>query len=185
MLASKSNIIYIQAGLLKGRKLFFPDAPGLRPATGEMRETLFNWIRSDLNGGRVLDAFAGSGALGLEALSQGADHVDAFEIDANALASIQKNLDRLPKISYQLFHKDFTSSWNPSIFYDFIFLDPPYDSDLLDQSLSFLNDKVSQATLVFIHHHKNSPPNLDGWHIIKSKQRKNRCYSLVKIKQKD
>ena len=133
-MAAKPNTIRIQSGTLRGRNLTFPDRPGLRPATGEMRETLFNWIRPKIQGMCILDAFAGSGALGFEALSQGAKHVDAYEIDKTAYNSIQENKEKLlESLSYSVTLGDFIVHWNPYNHYDAIFLDPPYQSDLLQK----------------------------------------------------
>ena len=186
MLAARPNSIRIQSGTLRGRVLSFPDRPGLRPATGEMRETLFNWLRPYIHGMNILDAFAGSGALGIEALSQGAHQVDAFEIDKTAHASIQENKKKLPEsLNYNIILGDFTTHWNPYNHYDAIFLDPPYQSDLLQKSLFFLQEKVPNNTWVFIHYPLGLNPCLDGWTIIKTKTRKKRCYTLLKTQQKD
>lgn len=186
MLAAKPNSIRIQSGSLRGRNITFPDRPGLRPATGEMRETLFNWLRPHIQGMNILDAFAGSGALGFEALSQGAHKVDAFEIDTDAYTAIQENQTRLSEtLNYSVTQGDFTTHWNPYNHYDAIFLDPPYQSDLLQKSLVFLQDKIPSNTWVFIHYPLGLNPCLDEWTIIKTKTRQKRCYSLLKTKQKD
>lgn len=71
-MAKGSNQLRIIGGEWRGRKLHFPDAPNLRPTPDRVRETVFNWLASMIHGARVLDLFAGSGALGLEALSRGA-----------------------------------------------------------------------------------------------------------------
>lgn len=184
-MAAKSNVIHIQSGKLRGRKLTFPDRPGLRPATGEMRETLFNWIRPILGGMRVLDAFAGSGALGIEALSQGASSVTAFEIDDQAIHAIQENLSRLPELNYELIRGEFIHNWCQLGQFDIIFLDPPYESTLIEDSLSFLAKKIQPHTLVFIHHPSNLKPSINDWEIIKEKTRQKRHYALLKSKQKD
>lgn len=185
-MAVKPNSIRIQSGLFRGRTLSFPNRPGLRPATGEMRETLFNWIRPQIDGMHVLDAFAGSGALGFEALSQGAHSVKAYEIDELAYHAICDNLKRFPdNFSYELTKGDFMVDCKQLETFDIIFLDPPYDSNLLKEALFYLSDKINNHTLVFIHHSSSLEPNFDRWEILKSKQRKKRCYALLKTKQKD
>ncbi len=73
-------------GRLRGRRWRFPDAPGLRPTPDRVRETLFNWLQMRIGGARCLDAFAGSGALGIEALSRGASEVVFVESNADAAA---------------------------------------------------------------------------------------------------
>ena len=185
MLAAKPNVIHIQSGRLRGRKLTFPDRPGLRPATGEMRETLFNWLRPILNEMRVLDAFAGSGALGIEALSQGASYVKAYEIDEHAFNAIQNNLSSLPDLAYELVKGDFTENWQSLNNFNLILLDPPYASDLLEKSLTFLSNKINDDTIVFIHHPSHVTPCMKDWEIIKQKTRQKRHYALLKTKQKD
>ncbi|MEN9806994.1 MAG: hypothetical protein RL756_1514, partial [Pseudomonadota bacterium] len=74
-----TNEVRIIGGKFRGRKLRFPDAPGLRPTLGRSRETLFNWLVGDIVDARCLDLFAGSGALGFEALSRGARRVTFVE----------------------------------------------------------------------------------------------------------
>ncbi|HYL70422.1 MAG TPA: 16S rRNA (guanine(966)-N(2))-methyltransferase RsmD, partial [Candidatus Dormibacteraeota bacterium] len=76
----------IIGGSWRGRKLRFPDSPAIRPTPDRVRETLFNWLGGAVHGARCLDLFAGSGALGLEALSRGAAHVTFVERDATAAA---------------------------------------------------------------------------------------------------
>ncbi|HEY8535178.1 MAG TPA: RsmD family RNA methyltransferase, partial [Vicinamibacterales bacterium] len=84
----------IIAGRLKGRRLLTPDWPGLRPTSDRLRETLFNVLRDVIPGARVLDAFAGTGALGIEALSRGAAHVTFADADRRALDLIAANVSR-------------------------------------------------------------------------------------------
>ena len=79
----------IIGGQWRGRKLTFTPAEGLRPTTDRVRETLFNWLAADIQGARCLDLFAGSGALGLEALSRGAAHCDFVETSVCALRDLQ------------------------------------------------------------------------------------------------
>src|SRR5918993_627519 len=80
------------AGSLKGRRLDTPTWPGLRPTSDKLRETLFNVLQGRLPGARVLDVYAGTGAVGIEALSRGAAHVTFVERDARARKLIEKNL---------------------------------------------------------------------------------------------
>ena len=79
MARAQINRLRIVGGEWRSRVLTFPDALGLRPTPDRVRETLFNWLGQDLTGRRCLDLFAGSGALGFEALSRGATHVDMVE----------------------------------------------------------------------------------------------------------
>ena len=89
--------VRIIGGLWRRSKLAVPDQPGLRPTPDRVRETLFNWLGQNLSGWRVLDAFAGSGALGLEAASRGAAQVTLLERDPQLVASLKSCLARLNK----------------------------------------------------------------------------------------
>ena len=126
----------IIAGTLKGRRLDAPTWPGLRPTSDKLRETLFNVLQGRLPGARVLDAFAGTGAVGIEALSRGAAHVTFVERDARARALIAANLAALLTArsvrgdggGYTIERgsaEDVLSRLEPV--YDVVFLDPPYD----------------------------------------------------------
>jgi 16S rRNA (guanine966-N2)-methyltransferase len=86
------NQLRIIGGQWRGRKLPFPDVNGLRPTGDRIRETLFNWLAPDIQGARCLDLFAGSGALGLEALSRGADLSLLLERDTAAATQLRTNL---------------------------------------------------------------------------------------------
>src|SRR3712207_7968871 len=82
----------IIAGAFKGRRLKAPSWPGLRPTSDKLRETLFNVLAPRIEGARVLDGYAGSGAVGIEALSRGAAHVTFVEHDGRAVRLIEENL---------------------------------------------------------------------------------------------
>src|SRR5271156_2044809 len=86
------NSVRIIAGIWRGRRVKFPDIQGLRPTPDRVRETLFNWLQHSIADTRCLDLFAGSGALGLEALSRGAIEVDFVEQDPAAARSLQEQL---------------------------------------------------------------------------------------------
>jgi 16S rRNA (guanine(966)-N(2))-methyltransferase RsmD len=134
----------IIAGTLKGRRLDAPTWAGLRPTSDKLRETLFNVLQGRLRGARVLDVYAGTGAVGIEALSRGAAHVTFVEADARALRLIAGNLSRCGLLmtgmrgasrggadeggSYTIERgraEDVLSRLAPV--YDVVFLDPPYD----------------------------------------------------------
>ena len=92
---SHPNQIRIIGGQWRSRRLEFPNAPGLRPTPDRVRETLFNWLAPVLPGARCLDLFAGSGALGIEALSRGAAEVLFIEREPLAVRALRENLTRL------------------------------------------------------------------------------------------
>jgi 16S rRNA (guanine(966)-N(2))-methyltransferase RsmD len=119
----------IIAGALKGRRLEAPTWPGLRPTSDKLRETLFNVLQGRLPEARVLDVFAGTGAVGIEALSRGAAHVTFVERDRRAMTLIAANLERCGLSGGYTIERgsaeDVLSRLAPV--YDVVFLDPPYD----------------------------------------------------------
>ena len=120
----------IIAGMFKGRRVHAPTWTGLRPTSDRLRETLFNILATRIEGARVVDGFAGTGAVGIEALSRGAAHVTFIEQDRRALALIARNLD-LPGIEgrYTIERGDVAAVLRrrPDPTFDLILLDPPYD----------------------------------------------------------
>ena len=123
--------VRIVAGTLRGSRLDVPDAPGLRPTSDRVRETLFNWLMPVIAGARCLDLFAGTGALGIEALSRGAASVDFVESDARLADLLRANLARLKqnaRVSRDDAHRFVASA---GARYDVVFLDPPFDAGLL------------------------------------------------------
>jgi 16S rRNA (guanine966-N2)-methyltransferase len=121
--------VRIIAGQSKGRRLQGPKAAGLRPTSDSLRETLFNVLGPSVEGARVLDGFAGTGAVGLEALSRGASHATFVERDPRALVSLDANV-RLcgAEDACAIIRDDFS---RVRVFasgaFDLVFLDPPYE----------------------------------------------------------
>jgi 16S rRNA (guanine966-N2)-methyltransferase len=139
--ARSSNVVRIIGGEHKRRQLKVLDRPGLRPTPDRVRETLFNWLAPRLPGARVLDLFAGSGVLGLEALSRGASWCDLVEKDGAAARLLLANLELLRLTERaRVHHQDALGFLRvpPSPPYDVVFLDPPYASDLLGLVLAAL-----------------------------------------------
>jgi 16S rRNA (guanine966-N2)-methyltransferase len=124
---TKSQSVRLIGGRWRGRKITFPEINDLRPTLGRTRETLFNWLRPEIAGTTCLDLFAGSGALGIEALSQGAGKVVLVENDATIFRSLEKNISELGDPTCQVIKTNalaYLSALNES--FDIIFLDPPY-----------------------------------------------------------
>lgn len=131
-MAKQSNTLRIIGGELRGRKINFPDAPDLRPTPDRVRETLFNWLQMQIPGARCLDLFAGSGALGLEALSRGAAAVVFVERDARVLQKLLENLALLRQDKghcVQASAEQFLRGAAEP--FDVVFLDPPFKADVL------------------------------------------------------
>lgn len=130
---SHNNQLRIIAGLWRGRKLSFPDIEGLRPTGDRIRETLFNWLAPEIQGSRCLDLFAGSGALGVEALSRGAATSVMIERDSKAAAQLKANLEILNAEAGRIINADALSllqKRNPEAPYHIIFIDPPFQLKL-------------------------------------------------------
>lgn len=144
------NKVRIIAGAFKGRRLEVMDLQGLRPTTDRVRETVFNWLGSKVVGARVLDLFAGSGALGLEALSRGASEVTLVEKDRDNAALLTKTVKSLPDLGgakAQVLCTDalgYLKNLPAEPRFDLIFLDPPFSSDLLEPAVELI---VSQNLL--------------------------------------
>lgn len=119
-------------GQWKRSKLPVADRPGLRPTPDRVRETLFNWLGQDLSGWRVLDAFAGSGALGFEAASRGAAEVLLIEHDAVLVAKLEQSRLRLKASQVRVQRTNAMSwmAWCPPSRFELVLLDPPFDSQL-------------------------------------------------------
>ncbi len=130
--------VRIIAGKLRGSKLPVPDRPGLRPTSERVRETLFNWLQPHLAGARVLDLFAGTGALGLEALSRGAAEVVFVDDGAKALALLRANIARMrAEGETRILRQDATRlPPNPGAPFTLVFLDPPYGKALGEAALA-------------------------------------------------
>ena len=130
----------IIAGTFKGRRLKAPSWDGLRPTSDKLRETLFNILAPRIEGARVLDGYAGTGAVGIEALSRGAAHVTFIEQDRRAAALIAQNLAACGvEQGYTIDCGDMVSALGrlpAGARFDLILLDPPYDADNVAEVLA-------------------------------------------------
>ena len=127
--APGSQTVRVIAGRWRGRRLAFPAVEGLRPTPDRVRETLFNWLQGHCAGARVLDLFAGSGALGLEALSRGAAEVVLLEQHPLAVRQLQTTLSTLnvgPPVARVVQADGYRHLLGPVESFDLVFLDPPF-----------------------------------------------------------
>jgi 16S rRNA (guanine966-N2)-methyltransferase len=133
----------IVGGTLRGRKWSFPDVVGLRPTPDRVRETLFNWLAPHIAGMRALDLFAGSGALGLEALSRGAASVVLVEKDRAAAAALREAVTRFGLQGAHIEGGDALAFLRaqPAAAFDLVFLDPPFATDLLAPALQLIGNR--------------------------------------------
>lgn len=139
-------------GSLKRSKLPVADRPGLRPTPDRVRETLFNWLGQDLTGWRVLDAFAGSGALGFEAASRGAAEVLLLERDPVLARSLQASQARLHATHLRVESTD-AIAWMtrcPPGRFDLVLLDPPFDAGLQAPALAAAAPLLAPGGLLYL-----------------------------------
>lgn len=133
----QKNTLRIIGGEHRGRRLRFPNVKGLRPTADRVRETLFNWLQYEIQGARVLDVFAGSGALGLEALSRGAHEVVFIEKTKLAANQLRDNVALLSAEGRACLHQTDALKWLTTLSkpFDVIFLDPPFADNLLPKTI--------------------------------------------------
>lgn len=166
--------IRIIAGDWKGRRLAVPDLPGLRPTADRNRETLFNWLQFELAGRRVLDAFAGTGSLGLEALSRGASSVVFWEHNRQAVRQLKQNLSILQAGTRARVQQGdalrFINTTTEQ--FDLIFLDPPFRRGLLEQATRLLSQSpaILPDALIYLEAGQDEPLELPAhWQVEREK----------------
>jgi 16S rRNA (guanine966-N2)-methyltransferase len=142
------------AGDFKGRRLEAPDWAGLRPTSDKLRETLFNILAPRIRGARMLDGYAGTGAVGIEALSRGAGYVSFVEQDARAARLIATNLQRCGvEDRYAIIRAAFAGmNGRAAGPFDIMFLDPPYGAAELSGALAAAGPLATPETLVIVEH---------------------------------
>lgn len=151
--SSGSGQIRIIGGQWRGRKLPVPDSPGLRPTTDRVRETLFNWLAPSMVDAHCLDCFAGSGALGLEALSRYAASATLIEMDRAVSQQLQKNLATLKASNGKVLNANTLNVLaQPGTPHNVVFVDPPFRKGLLDETLSLLekNGWLADDALIYV-----------------------------------
>lgn len=162
------------AGEWKGRRLATPSWDGLRPTSDRLRETLFNVLGPRIAGARVLDAYAGTGAVGIEALSRGAAHVTFMDRDRRAVQLIERNLElckaggEVPR-RYTVVSGDVTR-WEPGSDAGFTlaWLDPPYDQDA-GPALRAIRPALAGDGMAILEHATRRAPELpEGWTVTRT-----------------
>jgi len=153
----RANRVRIIGGLWRSRLVPFPDVPGLRPTPDRVRETLFNWLGQDLRGKHCLDLYAGSGALGFEALSRGASSVTMVEREPRALRALQDNAALLGAQQLNLVRGDaleflagMPSGASAPAGFDVVFLDPPFGEGVPEALWLLLLERLSGEGLVYL-----------------------------------
>ncbi|MDM3870861.1 16S rRNA (guanine(966)-N(2))-methyltransferase RsmD [Porticoccus sp. W117] len=170
---SGGNQLRIIGGQWRGRKLSFPDLEGLRPTGDRVRETLFNWLSFELPGAHCLDLFAGSGALGLEALSRGAAHTVLVEKNPSAARQL-KNHCQVLDASADVEEADalcWLQSNNKT--FDVVFLDPPFGKGLLEPCCALLaeQNRLKPDALIYMECAIEESPMVPAqWQLHREKQ---------------
>lgn len=162
----KTGELRLIAGQWRGRKLPILTTEGLRPTTDRVRETLFNWLQFDIQGAQVADLFAGSGSLGFEAASRGAQQVTLIEMDKAAARQLNQNVSRLsaPQINViQQSALDWLNaeSTQPTKL-DIVFIDPPFNKSLVSPTLEALKRGgwLHSDSLIYVESEHNLPPEV-------------------------
>ncbi|QCI22493.1 16S rRNA (guanine(966)-N(2))-methyltransferase RsmD [Buchnera aphidicola] len=177
----KNGKIYIISGKLKGRKISFNNISNLRPTTNQIRETLFEWLSKYIKNSRCLDCFAGSGALGIEAISRYATCATFLEIEKKTFFNLKKNIKALKICNAEIIRTN-TFDWlkksrKP---YDIIFIDPPYYKDLVKKTIDLLENKkwIKKNSFIYIEQEKQKSLTLpNNWVLYKKKiTNKIQCY---------
>ena len=164
---SEQGKVRIIGGRWRGTRLAVPASPGLRPSSDRVRETLFNWLMPVLAGARVVDVFAGTGALGLEAVSRGATHAVLVERDAALARCLRDTVARLSaQDSVEVAHAD-ALAWltrQAPAGFDLAFVDPPFDADLWQPTLAALLPKLAPRAWLYMESPPTQTPTLPaGW----------------------
>ncbi len=175
----------IIGGSMRGRKIIFLDSEGLRPTLDRIRETLFNWLAASIGGATCLDLFAGSGALGIEAVSRGAKEVILVDASQQVTSSLSQNLISLNVNNAQIINQsaEVFLSENKKKF-DIVFLDPPFRKGLLKTILPLIKPHLARGALVYVEQENANSTFEFGneWELVKSKNTSRFFYQLISNK---
>jgi 16S rRNA (guanine966-N2)-methyltransferase len=186
--SGKQSQVRIIGGQWRGRKLTFTPTDGLRPTGDRIRETLFNWLAASITGAHCADLFAGSGALGLEALSRGAVHCDFVDCSSPALAQVSDHLKLLGACGKGACHPVSALQFlqAASAPYDIVFIDPPFKLDLVESVCATLSQKqlLRENALVYIEMGATQPtPKVPpSWSLLREKHAGRVTYRLFTVR---
>lgn len=175
MKKKRPGTVRIIGGKWRGSRLPVPDLPGLRPSGDRSRETLFNWLQADIHGASCADLFAGSGVLGLEALSRGAADVTLIDKSKTAAAVIRESAQKLDVGRVRVVHGDaidWLTGCEPGTL-DIVFIDPPFSSGLHNRAIELLaaGGCVRKGGLAYLETARETPPPAPppGWEVTREK----------------
>lgn len=183
----KQNRVRIIGGAWRSRVITFPDSADLRPTPDRVRETVFNWLGQDLSGKTCLDLFAGSGAMGFEAASRGAERVVMVDLNPGVCKALQASAQKLAAKQIELVAMDalkFITSGAVLKFgrFDVVFLDPPFRLrlELLTKLLPLLASHLAEGGLVYTESESSFDPGA-GWLAWRSGRAGRVHYQLLKL----
>jgi 16S rRNA (guanine966-N2)-methyltransferase len=179
--------VRIVGGAWRGRRVHFPDSPGLRPTPDRVRETLFNWLQHSIVDARCLDLFAGSGALGIEALSRGAREVVFVDEEPAVTHALETALGRLGGGARATVVPATAARYLAALVapFDGVFLDPPFGRGLLAQYVERLaaGRWLKDGGWVYLESERaaGAPAMPQGWELVRSKSAGEVGYHLAHI----
>lgn len=180
----RAGSIRLISGQWRGRKLPVHDVEGLRPTTDRVKETLFNWLATEVRDSRCLDVFAGSGSLGFEALSRYASYVMMIEQEPKAARQLQTNLQTLRCTQAQVVCRDALQVLQAGCSepFELVFLDPPFRKELLTAVIPLLEQQgwLADRALIYLERENEGTAPLipANWQLLKDKQAGQVCYQL-------
>ena len=180
---SPLSSVRIIGGKWRRRRLYFPVLPGLRPTHDRIRETVFNWLIPYLEGASCLDLFAGSGALGFEALSRGAKQVTLVDNTPQLVQALKKNAASLNANPIEIVQAQCPTHVPPLQFspFDIVFLDPPFHQGLVLPAIQWLQQQayLVDLALVYVETEQGADPPLPShWQCLRAQKTASLTYSL-------
>lgn len=185
-MSKTANSVRIIAGKWRGRRIHFPDVLHLRPTHDRIRETLFNWLSPYIAEANCLDCFAGSGALGFEALSRGAKFVTFVDQSPDVINTLRQNASLLTTTQCEMIQAQLPKPpvLSSNRVYDIIFLDPPYRQNLLAPTCAWLDSSglLTNDALIYVESEIGFTTSLIltncNWQPIKEKHTSSIYYAL-------
>ena len=185
---SAAGSLRIIAGEWRRRRIYFDSSTELRPTTDAARETLFNWLQNRIEGAVCLDLFAGSGALGFEALSRGAGEVVLVDSNRRCIKSLHQTANELQTERCTIIHRnamDYLQRCNRN--FDIVFLDPPYHSGLAVEALQKIDSigclKLDARVYLEVERDFSSVKLVDRWSVVRNFNTGSRSHYLISSQQ--
>ncbi len=181
--------VRIIGGHWRGSKLPVVSAVGLRPTADRVRETLFNWLQSELPGARALDLFAGTGALGFEAASRGAASVDFVESDVSAVQTLREAERRLNadgRVAVRI-HRSTAAAFlaaepGPADPWTLVFIDPPFAAGLWKATFDALSPRLAERAQIYVESPKDAALSVPaGWSLHRELSTRETCARLYRV----